>query len=143
MSQKAPALFEQIKLYLDREHKKGQFFMCGSQQFKMINGVSESLAGRIGLVTLLGLSLREEYGVECDAPFLPTEGYFAHRKGQLADISYDEVWQRIHRGSMPELYNNPDFNWQMFYGAYVRTYIARDVGSCPRLGTPSSSPDLW
>lgn len=132
--QKAPALFEQIKLYLDRERKKGQFFMCGSQQFKMMKGISESLAGRIGLVTLLGFSMREEYGIECDAPFLPTEGYFAERKGQLADISYDEVWQRIHRGSMPELYDNPDFNWQMFYGAYVRTYIERDVRELSEIG---------
>lgn len=132
--QKTPALFEQIKLYLDRERKKGQFFMCGSRQFKMMKGISESLAGRIGLVTLLGFSLREEYGIECDAPFLPTEEYFAERKGQLADISYDEVWQRIHRGSMPELYDNPDFNWQMFYGAYVRTYIERDVRDLSEIG---------
>ena len=42
--QKAPALFEQIKLFLDRERKKGQFFLCGSQQFRMMKGVSESLA---------------------------------------------------------------------------------------------------
>ncbi len=132
--QKAPALFEQIKLYLDRERKKGQFFMCGSQQFKMMKGVSESLAGRIGLVTLLGFSLREEYGIECDTPFLPTEEYFAERKGQLSGISYDEVWQRIHRGSMPELHDNPDFNWQMFYGAYVRTYIDRDVRELSEIG---------
>lgn len=132
--QKAPALFEQIKLYLDCERKKGQFFMCGSQQFKMMKGISESLAGRIGLVTLLGFSLREEYGIECDAPFLPTEEYFAGRKGQLADSSYNEVWKRIHRGSMPELYNNPDFNWQMFYGAYVRTYIDRDVRELSEIG---------
>ena len=132
--QKAPALFEQIKLHLDRERKKGQFFLCGSQQFKMMKGISESLAGRIGLVTLLGFSLREEYGIECDAPFLPTEEYFAERKGQLANISYDEVWQRIHRGSMPELYDNPDFNWQMFYGAYVRTYIDRDVRELSEIG---------
>ena len=69
--QKTPALFEQIKMYLDRDRKKGQFFMCGSQQFKMMKGVSESLAGRIGLVTLLGLSLREIYNVDCDTPFLP------------------------------------------------------------------------
>ena len=54
--QKAPKLFEQIKMILDRDRKKGQFFMCGSQQFKMMKGVSESLAGRIGLVTLLGFS---------------------------------------------------------------------------------------
>lgn len=132
--QKAPALFEQIKLYLDRERKKGQFFMCGSQQFKMMKGVSESLAGRIGLVTLLGFSLREAYGIECDTPFLPTEEYFAERKGRLANISYDDVWNRIHRGSMPELHDNPDFNWQMFYGAYVRTYIDRDVRELSEIG---------
>ena len=132
--QKAPALFEQIKMYLDRERKKGQFFMCGSQQFKMMKGVSESLAGRIGLVALLGFSLREVYGIECRTPFLPTEEYFTERKGQLADISYDEVWQRLHRGSMPELQENPDFDWQMFYGAYVRTYIDRDVRELSEIG---------
>ncbi len=132
--QKAPALFEQIKLYLDRERKKGQFFMCGSQQFKMMKGVSESLSGRIGLVTLLGFSLREAYGVECDTPFIPTEEYFAERKSSLADITYDEVWKRIHRGSMPELQENPDFDWQMFYGAYVRTYIERDVRDLSEIG---------
>jgi len=132
--QKAPVLFEQIKLILDRERKKGQFFMCGSQQFKMMKGVSESLAGRIGLVTLLGFSVRESYGVECDTPFVPTQEYFDERKRQLADISYNDVWVRIHRGSMPELQGNPNFNWQMFYGAYVRTYIERDVRDLSEVG---------
>lgn len=132
--QKAPALFEQIKILLDRERKKGQFFMCGSQQFKMMKGVSESLAGRIGLVTLLGLSLRESHGVEFDLPFLPTEDYFSQRRLCAASISYDEVWKTIHRGSMPELHDNPDFNWQMFYGAYVRTYIDRDVRELSEIG---------
>lgn len=132
--QKTPALFEQIKMYLDRDRKKGQFFMCGSQQFKMMKGVSESLAGRIGLVTLLGLSLREIYNVDCDTPFLPTAEYFAERKGKLANISYDDVWQIIHRGSMPELTEHPEFDWQMFYGAYVRTYIDRDVRELTEIG---------
>ncbi len=132
--QKAPALFEQIKLYLDRERNKGQFFLCGSQQFKMMKGVSESLAGRIGLVTLLGFSLRESRGIVFDVPFLPTEEYFSQRKLYTTDISYDEVWNTIHRGSMPELQNNPDFNWQMFYGAYVRTYMERDVRELSEIG---------
>ena len=132
--QKAPALFEQIKLYLDRERKKGQFFLCGSQQFKVMKGVSESLAGRIGLVTLLGFSLRESHGIAFDVPFLPTEEYFSQRKMHTADISYDEVWNTIHRGSMPELQDNPDFNWQMFYGSYVRTYIERDVRELSEIG---------
>ena len=132
--QKVPVLFEQIKMILDRNRKKGQFFMCGSQQFKMMKGVSESLAGRIGLVTLLGFSMRESYEVECDIPFIPTQEYFDVRKQQLADISYDDVWSRIHRGSMPELQDNPGFNWQMFYGAYVRTYIERDVRELSEVG---------
>lgn len=57
--------------------------MCGSQQFQMMKGVSESLSGRIGLVTLLGFSLREWYGVSNDTPFLPTDEYFDERKSSL------------------------------------------------------------
>jgi len=132
--QKAPELFEQIKMFIDRDRKKGQFFMCGSQQFEMMKGVSESLAGRIGLVTLLGFSMREKYGIEYDAPFIPTEEYFTERKKNLADIPYDSVWETIHRGSMPELSSNSDFDWQMFYGAYVRTYIERDVRDLSDIG---------
>lgn len=132
--QKAPELFSQIKMLIDREHKKGQFFMCGSQQFQMMKGVSESLSGRIGLVTLLGFSLRERYGVSSDTPFLPTDEYFDERKKQLANIPYEDVWKMIHRGSMPELCENPDFDWQMFYGAYVRTYIECDVRDLSEIG---------
>ena len=132
--QKAPELFSQIKMFIDREHKKGQFFMCGSQQFQMMKGVSESLSGRIGLVTLLGFSMRERYGVSDDTPFLPTDEYFDERKKQLANIPYENVWKMIHRGSMPELCENPDFDWQMFYGAYVRTYIERDVRDLSEIG---------
>lgn len=132
--QKAPQLFEQIKMIIDREHKKGLFFMCGSQQFKMMKGVSESLSGRIGLITLLGYSLREIYDVDFNIPFIPTEEYFSERKKHLAMVSYDDIWKLIHRGSMPELYENPDFDWQMFYAAYVRTYIERDVRDLSEIG---------
>ena len=132
--QKAPTLFEQIKLILDRERKKGQFYLCGSQQFQMLKGVSESLAGRIGLITMLGLSLRESYGIAFDVPFLPTEEYFSQRKLHTANIPYDAVWNTIHRGAMPEMQDNPDLNWQRFYGAYVRTYIERDVRELSEVG---------
>lgn len=132
--QKAPELFPQIKMYIDREHKKGQFFMCGSQQFHMMKGVGESLSGRLGLVTLLGFSLRERYGITDDTPFIPTEEYFAQRRKQFVNIPYASVWEMIHRGSMPELCENPDFDWQMFYGAYVQTYIERDVRALSEIG---------
>ena len=132
--QKAPGLFSQIKMIIDQNHTKGQFFMCGSQQFQMMKGISESLSGRIGLVTLLGFSLREKYGITNTTPFLPTPTYFDERRKELANISYDDIWTAIHRGSMPELSENPDFDWQMFYGAYVRTYIERDVRELTEVG---------
>ena len=132
--QKAPELFEQIKIIIDRDRKKGQFYMCGSQQFQMMKGVSESLAGRIGLVTLLGFSLRERCGIMDNTPFLPTDDYFKARKKDLPDISYNEIWSIIHRGSMPELCENPEYDWQMFFGAYVLTYIERDVRDLSEVG---------
>ena len=132
--QKAPVLFEQIKTYIDKDGKKGQFFMCGSQQFNMMKGVSESLSGRIGLVTLLGYSLREIKNVDFNRPFMPTDEYFEERKSSIVEVAYDEVWRTIHRGSMPELCENPEFDWQMFYGAYLRTYIERDVRELTEIG---------
>lgn len=132
--QKAPALFEQIKLLIDRDKSKGAFFMCGSQQFKMMKGVSESLSGRLGLMTLLGYSLREMQNIDFDTPFLPTDDYFSARKRFCAEIEYDDVWNVIHRGSMPELFENPNFDWQMFYAAYLRTYIERDVRELTEIG---------
>jgi predicted AAA+ superfamily ATPase len=132
--QYAPGLFPQIKIILDKEKKKGQFFLSGSQQFKMMKNVSESLAGRLGILNLQGLSLRELTDVSFDEPFLPTDEYFARRKKDTAEVSYMDVWEIIHRGSMPELCANPDFDWQMFYAAYVKTYIERDVRDLTQVG---------
>ena len=100
----------------------------------MMKNVSESLAGRLGLITLLGLSLREKYGVSCDSPFIPTDEYYSLRKTDLTNVSYDDIWRNIHRGSMPELFTNAEFDWEMYYGAYVRTYIERDVRELTEIG---------
>ncbi|HHV58729.1 MAG TPA: ATP-binding protein [Clostridiaceae bacterium] len=132
--QYAPNLFPQIKIILDRDKKKGQFFMSGSQHFHMMKNISESLAGRLGLLTLSGLSIREKQGVDFSEAFSPTDDYFAAHRKNIKELSYDEVWYNIHRGSLPELYANEDFDWQMFYGAYVKTYIERDVRELTQVG---------
>lgn len=132
--QYAPHLFPQIKMIIDQDKKKGQFYLSGSHQFHMMKNVGESLAGRLGLLTLLGLSMREKQGIDFSEAFLPTEAYFTARKQNSKELSYDDVWYNIHRGSMPELYANEDFDWQMFYGAYVKTYIERDVRELTQVG---------
>ena len=125
--QYAPKLFPQMKMLIDRNKEKGLFFISGSQQFHMMKNVSESLAGRVGIITLPGISLREEYQIDFCEPFIPTEEYFEQLKEYLCNISIQEIWRKIHRGRMPQLVANEDHDWQMFYGAYVRTYIERDV----------------
>jgi len=132
--QYAPALFRHIKIMLDTIKKEGLFFLSGSQQFKMMKNVGESLAGRLGILNLPGLSMREKYGTDFTEPFLPTDEYFSARKKQYSGIPYPDVWREIHRGSMPKLFANPDMDWQMFYAAYVKTYIERDVRDLTQVG---------
>lgn len=81
--QYAPNLFPYIKMHLDKNKKKAQFFLTGSQQFEMMKNVSESLAGRIGILMLLGFSMRELSGVSFDLPFLPTDEFFTTRKSDV------------------------------------------------------------
>jgi len=132
--QYAPNLFPYIKIYIDKEKSKGQFFLSGSQQFQMMKNVSESLAGRIGILHLLGFSLREINGLEFNKPFLPNDEYFNARRKDLIETPYKDIWYIIHRGSMPELVANPDFDWQSYYASYVKTYIERDVRELTQVG---------
>ena len=132
--QYAPNLFPYIKMMIDSEHKKGQFYLSGSQRFLMMKDVTESLAGRLGLIELPGLSLREINGIAFDKPFIPTDEYYAERKKDLKETSYKEIWNIIHRGSMPMMHAEKDIDWALFYGSYVKTYIERDVRDLTQVG---------
>jgi predicted AAA+ superfamily ATPase len=132
--QYAPNLFPHMKMLIDREKTKGMFYMSGSQQFHMMKHVGESLAGRIGILNLLPLSLREMYGVDLRLPFAPRDDYLSARKDAGREIAYQEVWDIIHRGSMPQLRADPSDDWRMFYGAYVKSYIERDVRDLTQVG---------
>jgi len=132
--QYAPNLFREMKIILDKSRLKGQFFLSGSQQFTMMQNVSESLAGRLGILNLLGFSLRERHGISFTDPFLPTDQYFSARRQHSVEVAYDEVWKIIHRGCLPEMVTNEDYNWERFYGAYVATYIERDVRQLTQVG---------
>jgi len=132
--QYAPNLFPYIKMLVDAAQKNGMFYLSGSQQFKMMKNVSESLAGRLGILNLPGLSLREIYGVDYIEPFLPTDEYFARRRQNMANVAYQDVWKIIWRGCMPRLYADLNYDWGMYYGAYVKTYIERDVRDLTQVG---------
>ena len=125
--QYAPNIFSYIKILLDKSKNKGDFFLTGSQSFALMKNVSESLAGRAGILELLGLSLREIHGEEWNTPFIPTLEYLLKRKENKINTNATELWQIIHRGCLPELVANPSFDWDDFYSDYIKTYIERDV----------------
>ena len=126
-AQYAPEIFHYIKLLLDRSKKKGDFYLTGSQSFSLMNNVTESLAGRAGILELMGLSLREINNDKWSNPFLPTEDYLMQRKKSKPSMSINEIWNIIHRGSMPELVVEKSFEWDAFYADYIKSYIERDV----------------
>ena len=122
--QKEPAILEEIKRIVDESNDRGMFILSGSQKLTLMKGVSESLAGRVSICELNGLSLREIHHVSFNRHFIPTDEYIKAREKQL--VSYDQIWEIIHKGSYPELYDIPR-DWQDFYASYLATYIERDI----------------
>ena len=124
--QKCPSIFNKLKIILDNTDKHGNFYLTGSQKLQLMEGVSESLAGRVSVVELEGLSLREIKGISFNRHFIPMEAYIREREKSLKEYRQD-LWETIHRGSYPELYANPEREWVDFYQSYVKTYLERDV----------------
>ncbi|MDO4232775.1 MAG: ATP-binding protein [Lautropia sp.] len=122
--QHVPALFSSLKLAIDRQQQNGLFLLSGSQAFGLMQHVSESMAGRVAVLKLSGLSLREIQGMEMTEPFIPSLTYLEQREKTLVPCS--DLWQLIHRGYMPRLHQQ-DTNWDVYYASYVATYIERDV----------------
>ena len=124
--QKCPSIFNRLKSVLDNTDKLSNFYLTGSQKLQLMENVSDSLAGRISIVELEGLSLREINDVDFNHHFVPTEEYLSEREKHLKKYPTD-IWETIHRGSYPELYANPEREWIDYYQSYVKTYLERDV----------------
>ena len=126
--QYAPELFPYIKIIVDKEQKKGDFWLTGSEVFSLMRGVQESLAGRVALLSLSSLSQAEAYGGEEEMFTLDTESLLSRKKGRkLADA--EEIFKRIFKGSMPAIVSGDITSSGIFYNSYLSTYIERDVKS--------------
>lgn len=122
--QKENHILEEIKMIVDDSEERGQFILSGSQGLELMKGASESLAGRVSIMELSGLSLREIHNVKFNQHFVPTDAYIKEREKELK--KYDNLWEIIHKGSYPELYD-VERDWQEYYSSYVATYLERDI----------------
>lgn len=123
--QYAPNLFTYIKIYADENKgRKGAFWLTGSQKYRLMRGVGESLAGRIGIFDLMGLSHREKIKMPFSGkPFLPSMNT-SHEGKKMTPL---QLYRRIWTGSLPELVVDKKMDRDWFYSSYVQSYIERDV----------------
>ncbi len=124
--QYAPELFREIKFRVDQKDDYGQYILTGSQTFSLMQGVTESLAGRVGIISFPSLSLREMLQDPFNKPMIPNNDYLKAERKALQGL---ELWRKIHRGSLPELTKEPKLDNQQYYATYLSTYIERDVRS--------------
>lgn len=125
--QKAPELFEQIKIMCDESQERGRFWLTGSQQYKMMKKIRETLAGRIGILELYSLSKNETEGLD-----FPNEMDFSltcllERQPLVQKNDIVQVFEHIWRGGMPDVLRADAEQRQEYFNSYIETYLMRDV----------------
>lgn len=132
--QYATELLPYIKMTVDKvrlealktnSNDTGLYYLTGSQMFTMMKNLSESLAGRVGIIDMYGLSYSELIGKNQDY-FLPTKDRCIKREHHKRPETL-EVFEKIIRGSFPALYQNENISTEKFYNSYLRTYLERDI----------------
>jgi predicted AAA+ superfamily ATPase len=124
--QYAPEILSYIKIHVDKHKRNGDFWLTGSQMFHSMKNISESLAGRVGILNLFGLSGSEISGTLFDS-FTTDKDILLGRLREARSLTMPEVFERIHRGGMPRVYEQPGLDLDGYYSSYVQTYLSRDV----------------
>ena len=123
--QYAPELFTYIKIHVDEHHMPGAFWLTGSQIYRLMRGVQESLAGRVALLHLSPLSQREITGMPA-RPFMVDFDVLLAESKTILPVSVSDMYERIWKGCMPGLLSGQSER-DIFYSSYISTYLERDV----------------
>ncbi len=137
--QYAPNLLPYIKMQVDSSGKTGQFWLTGSQQFLMMKGISETLAGRVAILNLLGFSQREKDRSNISIkPFIPEKKKLAARLSFAKKPNLKQIYKNIWLGSFPALIAGAAKNRKLYYSSYLQTYLQRDVRDLAQVGNETA-----
>ncbi|MBR2024465.1 MAG: ATP-binding protein, partial [Clostridia bacterium] len=125
--QKAPELFEQIKIICDESDETGLVWLTGSQQYGMMQKVRETLAGRIGILELYGMSQREKNGRIFDEDLDFSLEALQKRQQSVEKNDVIKVFAHIWEGGMPQVLGVDEELRQEYYNSYIDTYLMRDI----------------
>lgn len=123
--QYAPELFTYIKIHVDEHHMPGAFWLTGSQIYRLMRGVQESLAGRVALLHLSPLSQREITGMPARPFAVDFDALLAESK-TISPVDVPNMYERIWKGCMPGLLSG-QIERDIFYSSYLSTYLELDV----------------
>ena len=133
--QYAPNLFSYIKINVDKENKNGMYWLTGSQQFHLMKNVSESLAGRVGIINLNSLMYSEIVENNRKELFDPAK---LNEMKTMPKIDVNKLYEIIYKGGMPTLYMEKEMSRDIYFSSYVDTYISRDVRELTEIGNELS-----
>lgn len=125
--QKAPNLLEYIKIMCDESEERGRFWLTGSQRRKIMERSQESLAGRLGILRLYGLSQREKMGILDAAPLDFSMECLLNRKAGIPDNDIADVFVHIWKGGFADVQNAADEMLQTYYQSYIDNYLIADA----------------
>lgn len=128
--QKAPLLFSYLQGIIDETNRPGQWILTGSQQFLLMNKVSQTLAGRCGIVSLLPLSIGELMGI----PSVPVLEHLNQKSGPKPKFSWEEI---VFQGFYPRIHKEK-IQPRDFYSAYYQSYVEKDVRDVLKIGDLST-----
>jgi predicted AAA+ superfamily ATPase len=122
---------------VDKDTRNGLFWLTGSQKFQLMQGMTESLAGRVAIVDLLGLSLAEQQGRAVSSqPFVPTPQWLVQARTSAQPLPLKALFEHIWMGSYPRLLAQGPQSRDVFYRSYVQTYVQRDVQDLLKVSNP-------
>ncbi len=128
--QRAPGLLNAIEEIVNNEKRKridnyGMYILTGSQMYRLMNGITESLAGRVSIIHMMPLSRNEI--IHRDEPVFDFNILNIQKRASANPLTAIQLFDDIVKGFYPELYSNNKLKVQKFYSDYVETYIERDV----------------
>jgi len=142
--QRVPSILLAIKEIVDDaayrgDDPNGMFWLTGSQKFVMMKNVSESLAGRVAIFTMLPLSQNEIDGRTTE-PFIPEVDFL--KKKSFQNKTMLEIFERIFQGGLPKLVSDKETDRDLYYSSYMNTYIERDVSALEQVGKLDEFRDM-
>lgn len=123
--QLTPDLFSQLLFVVDKNGTNGQYILTGSKKYELLKGITESLAGRVAIIEMNTLSLREVNNIDFNRSFIPEKDYFNLREKYI--VEYNNVYDFIFRSGYSKIYHNNIENIEQYYSDYVKTYLEKYI----------------